>query len=307
MKNELLRIIGSFPSESAFKTRMRFHQGWWRACVLVEEEGNRPHNPNEKVCNTLINGELSKKNFLSQNINLAVEQTIKERRLAKNGIIAEDRLFNNLLSSQPLCFNFFGEFKNDLKYALLVIRQFWPEIQEVRKVIFEFAPLENYSKDNSAFDVAFEVRIGKKLGLIGLECKYTDTFSKTEYDRKEYRQIFSNAKGAFLADYEAYIAAEYNQLFRNEILAEGLIQNGQYDFVYTGLFCHPEDDGAIKTGEKFQAMLNRNDKSFKVITYMEFIEKMQQLDISWEHRELSMLLWVRYCGMKLSELVFQLV
>lgn len=304
MRDELLRFIGSFPLESSFKTRMRFHQGWWRTCVLVEQEGVRPHNHNEKVCNTLINGEFSKKNFLSQNIILAVEQTIMERKLAKKGIIEEDRLFNNLLSSQPLCFNFFGEFKNDLKFALLVLRQFWPEIQEVGKVIFEFAPQENYSKDNSAFDVAFEVRIGEKLGLIGLECKYTDTFSKTEYDRKEYRQLFSNAKGAFLADYDIFITAEFNQLFRNEMLAEGLIQNSKYDFVYTGLFCHPVDDGAIKTGEKFKQMLNMNDKSFKVITYKEFIERMQQLDISWEHRELSMLLWSRYCGMKLSELAF---
>ena len=43
MKNEIKKLIGTLPYESGFKKRMRFHQGWWRAFVLAEKEGNYPH------------------------------------------------------------------------------------------------------------------------------------------------------------------------------------------------------------------------------------------------------------------------
>jgi len=113
MKNELKKWIGTLPvSESGFKKRMRFHQGWWRAFVLAEEEGNYPNKRGKVICNTILDGQKSQKNFLSPNIVNAVIQTIQERQVASSGILEEDRLFNNLLSSQPLCFNFFWGTKN---------------------------------------------------------------------------------------------------------------------------------------------------------------------------------------------------
>jgi hypothetical protein len=61
----------------------------------------------------------------------------------------------------------------------------------------------------------------------------------------------------------------------------------------------------LQTGAEFQRMLKNGDKAFMAITYQAFIEKMQQLGLSWEQRELSMLLWSRYCGTALSEQAFQ--
>ncbi|WP_076791126.1 hypothetical protein [Chlorobium sp. KB01] len=101
------------------------------------------------------------------------------------------------------------------------------------------------------------------------------------------------------------ITAKFNQLFRNQLIAEALVQDGGKQFVYTGLFCHKEDKSALRTGAEFQGMLKNGDKKFKVITYQDFIEKMQQLDISWELRELSMMLWARYCGTQLSAQAFK--
>ena len=306
MKNELKKWVGTLPtSESGFKKRMRFHQGWWRAFVLAEEEGNYPNKMGKVICNTILDGQTSQKNFLSPKIVNAVTQTIQERQAASSGILEEDRLFNNLLSSQPLCFNFFGELKMDTDLALQVLKQFWPELTEVISVIFEFASIKNYTHDNSAFDIAFEVLAGNRNGLIGLECKYTDTFSQREYDKPEYRQIFEKSKEmVFSGEYEDFTAARFNQLFRNQLIAEALVQNNDYDFVHTGLFCHQDDKSALQTGAEFQRMLKSGDKVFQMITYQDFIEKMQQLEISWERRELSMLLWARYCGTLLSEQIF---
>jgi hypothetical protein len=229
MKNDLKKLIGTFPSESGFRKRMRFHQGWWRTFVLAEEEAS--------YCNRILNGQSSRKNFLSAKIVEAVVQTIQERQVADSGIIEQDRLFNNLLSSQPLCFNFFGELKTDTDFALQVLRQFWPELTQVKRVIFEFAPAENYTNDKSAFDGAIEVMADNQSGLVGRECKYTDIFSQTEYDKAEYRHIFNQSKEkVFATTYEELRAARFNQLFRNQLIAEALVQNGPYQFVYTGLF-----------------------------------------------------------------------
>jgi len=285
---------------------MRFHQAWWRAFVLTEEPGNHPSRKDETLGSTILNGKDSHKNFLSEKIFDAVAKTIMERDGNNSGLLQEDRLFSNLLSSQPLCFNFFGELKNDLALALKVLRCFYPEITKVVWVKFEFAPKgEKYTNDNSAFDVAFEVMAGDKKGLLGIECKYTDSFSSKIYDRETYRNIYANGKGAsFVASYQNFIAARFNQLFRNQLIGEALIQNKEYDFVLTGLFCHQDDKDAQKTAAEFQDMLKDGASKFRVITYKDYLENLQRLDISWEQRELSMLLWARYCGMNLSEEAF---
>ena len=148
--------------------------------------------------------------------------------------------------------------------------------------------------------------IGSKNGLVGLECKYTDTFSSTKYSKPEYELIFQKGReSAFIAEYKVFTTAKYNQLFRNQLIAEALVQEGVKQFVYTGLFCHHDDRSALQTGTEFQGMLKNGTNKFKVITYQDFIEKMQELEISWEQRELSMMLWARYCATQLSAQAFE--
>lgn len=306
MKDDLKKLIGYLPSESGFIRRMRFHQAWWRAFILAEEPGNHPTRKNERIGSTILNGEINRKNFLSDHIIDVVEKTTQDRDGANSGIIEEGRLFNNLLSSQPLCFNFFGELKNDPILALNILQRFYPNFTEVLSIKFEYAPKgKKYTNDNSAFDVAFEVKAGEQKGLLGIECKYTDSFSPKEYDREEYQIIFDKSgKATFVAPYEKYISAKYNQLFRNQLISEALVQNKDYDFVLTGLFCHQDDTDAQRTATEFQGMLNDGESKFRVITYQDYLESIQRLDTSWEQRELSMLLWARYCGDQLSKEAF---
>ncbi|NIT75101.1 hypothetical protein GWO43_30435 [candidate division KSB1 bacterium] len=69
----------------------------------------------------------------------------------------------------------------------------------------------------------------------------------------------------------------------------------------TGLFCHHDDSAALNTAKQFQSMLNDGENVFNIITYKDFIAAIQRLELTWEQREFSMLLWARYCGTKLSE------
>jgi len=297
-------IIGNIvETESDRIKTARIHQGWWRAFVLGKNQGLRPHNNNERICNTVEVDKEFEVNFLSSEIAEVVNQVLEERKKDSPGLIQEERLRGNLLSSQPLCFNFFGTFHQDKNFAKQVLTSFYPGITEVKDVLFEYAPTpkDKYTNDNSAFDVAIEVVIDGKLGIIGFECKYTETFSPKEYRTEKYENLYNSSK-SFVGSYEELTSSKFNQLFRNQLIAESLLQSrdNKYSFVNTALFCASEDDNAQKTGDDFGKLLNSAYSNFKIITFFDFIESMQQNNITKKQREFSMLLWARYIGYQLS-------
>lgn len=308
-------LIGNLPQGSNDVTRARLHQAWWRLNVLCEPEGDHPIRTDKTVCNTMSNGFETGNNFVTENTWHIVKQTLATRKEDAVGKIEENRLYNNLLSSQPLCFNFFAELTIDKGFGLQVLKNWWPEITELNEVLFEFSPKENYTQDGSAFDVAFDVQFGNKRGFIGLECKYTDTFSykpqksnsafygdKGNKNYETYIKLFNKCQSAFKRPYFDYVRSKnYNQLFRNQLMAEAMCHFNDYDIVKTGLFCFEKDLQAIATGNEFQSMLTNGTDKFTVITYADFIEKTQQLNLTWYQREWTMLLWARYCGFQLSD------
>lgn len=308
-------LIGNIPNESGFIKKFRAHQGWWRTFVLNEPEGkywNDKSKEEATVCNRINNGETSLNNFITKKIGEISKLAVEINKKNKSGIINEDRLYNNLLSSQPLAFNFIGFLKLYPELALAFIKTIRPDVISVEEIVFEYAPVT--AKDNSAFDFGFMVRSEGGLGFLGFECKYTDTFSyqrankenKTytfygdENDKRhnDYHPIYSANRHRLPDDYGSYVRDKrFNQLFRNEILA---LQLKGFDFITTGLFCHPDDKEALVSGYEFQKKVGNRSNDFIVLTYADFIERLQRLDITWEQRESVMMLWARYCGLKLS-------
>lgn len=294
--------IGPLVDESANRSRQRFHQGWWRAFVLGEPAGAHPVRPADRVCNTMSGGEISLKNFVDEGATRAVRETLDGRTSGSGGLVDERRLYNNLLSSQPMAFNFFGRLKRDPALASEIVRSLVPDIDGVTDVLFEFSP-EDWV-DNSAFDVALVVQARGQKGLLGLECKFTEPFSPKPYRNSRYEEI-AGASGAFVASYETCTKPRFNQLFRNQLIAEDLVRRGDYGFRMTGLFCHQNDDRAIGTGTAFRGLLRDGDASFHIITFAQFIEAAQRLPLDWEQREWSMHLWARYCGVSLSDAAYR--
>ena len=268
---------------------------------MGEEEGQNPGDSEGTVCNTIANVAETKKSFLTPGALRAYELTLKERTKGGSGMINEDRAMNNLLSSQPLCFNFFGELKLDLAFATAAMKSFIPQLRDVTDIRFEYAPPGSLTGDNSAFDVAcFYTRADGKRGMLGLECKYTDSFSEKEYDRQAYKIIFDRARDRFRKPYERYIQSRYNQPFRNELIAEGTLQNGLVDEARTGLCCHHTHEKCLAIGEEFQEMLMGGKEQFEIIQ-KDFISEIQRGGISWGRREWLMMLWARYSRLTLSE------
>lgn len=309
MKN----LIGTIPKESGFISKFRKHQGWWRTFVLNEPEGkyySKQHKEWKQVCNRINNGEIDpdKKNFLSKDIYDEVQLALNRQKKLGSGMIETDRLYNNLLSSQPLAFNFFGFFRANPDVSLAFLKTIRADIISVDEYLFEFAP--ESSKDSSAFDFGFIVSTVTEKGFIGFECKYTDAFSYQRSDTKayygeegdknheNYHQLYTDNRYLFPDEYHTYIRDKnFNQLFRNEIL--GMLLKTEFDFVITGLFCHHDDKKTVAAGLEFQKKIG-NGKDFILLTYADYFERMQKLDLPWEIRELVMMLWARYCGTMLS-------
>lgn len=301
----LKQFIGDISASDSKRTnRARIHQGWWRAFVLNQKQGTHPHNKAANICNKLPEETAGHGNFISDEIgNLALLAAQKHNESNNSsGIIEINRLTTNLLSSQPLCFNFFGLLALDYDLGLRTVKTFFPEITSFSGVKFEYAPenKKDHTNDNSAFDVALEVSIGDKTGLIGIECKYTETFSPTEYSTDSYRKIY-NASQNFNAGYDELIRSRFNQLFRNQLIAESLLKTGPYQFVKTALFCSPDDNNAKSIGADFA---NKIKSDFKVIDFFEFITAIQKLDITETQRKATMMLWARYIAHELSEAAF---
>lgn len=300
---ELRELVGDVAESDTKRLRKaRVHQGWWRAFVLKQEQGLRPNDDSQTICSTLQEETSGLDNFILKEIGVLALDTAEKHNnkdSLSSGMIQVNRLKNNLLSSQPLCFNFFGLLSRDKNLALNTLKEFFPEITRVLDVKFEYAPTPkvDYTGDNSAYDVAIEVEIDGKKGLIGIECKYTESFSPKAYTSERYNELYVNSSN-FIGSYEDISASRFNQLFRNQIIAESLLQNNVYDFVKTALFCADDDTDAQETAAAFDCMLR--DK-FTVITFFDFISAMQKLDISEQQRKASMMLWARYSAYELSE------
>lgn len=132
----------------------------------------------------------SKGNFLTDNIkNLVEREILSSRKLG--ALIGEPRIWVNTLSSQPLCFNLFGELALDLQLATTFFKELFPgKIAQVTEIKFEYSPgRRSVHCDSSAFDVfvIYENLIGKK-SFIGIEVKYAE--SLREESKKKAASIF---------------------------------------------------------------------------------------------------------------------
>nr|WP_156996722.1 hypothetical protein [Knoellia aerolata] len=108
----------------------------------------------------------------------------KSELTAGAGIIYEDRLRRNLLSSQPLCFNLFGYLSQVDANALLPwVRLYAARAVSVSRIRLEYSPsvseLGAAPLGGSAFDAFVEYTLpGESKGFIGIETKYHEDLAK---------------------------------------------------------------------------------------------------------------------------------
>ena len=172
-------------SDNKFVAKRRLHQSKYRCDILKENFGVGPtENSKQKYGNMLIKGENSGSNFISSAaFRYAIQRTF-DKNINNSLTIDNYRLFNNMLSSMPMCFNLFSDLRELLitdkdscsKLCKNLFREIdWIESVEYIGVEFIPTPIEKYTNDKTAFDAVLLVkdREGRK-GVVAIETKYTD-------------------------------------------------------------------------------------------------------------------------------------
>ena len=229
-----------------FQQRARLLQSTWR-----EERGLQPAPWRGKLRgNLLVRSDANEKlaNYLTENIRNVVRNELRTNRIrpkAMRGFYAKPRIFNNLLSSQPLCFNLFGELTYDLDLATRAFSDMTDgQIARVTEIKFEYSPGREDSSsagDSSAFDVYINyiTSYGGK-GFVGMEVKYHENPNKVEYKKgRPTEEIYYETHGV---RYDA-IAKNMNCFLDENLngIRESPIQQFWRDHLLVG--AHKDVDG----------------------------------------------------------------
>ena len=183
--------------------------------------------------NYISNGENTGVNFLRDYIFEYAKKRVKEKKPYET--INSDRLYNNLLSSQPMAFNLFYPLKKMLEEdnlkATKVIQMSLPEIpiHKVTNVDIEFIPedYEELTGDLTAMDaiIEFEDKEGNSC-FVAIETKYSENLGVNEAsikkDKKHPKEILKELQ-LFVSDIEEKIEKKeikLTQIYRNFILSE---------------------------------------------------------------------------------------
>jgi len=254
------------PSDDRFRARMRFHQSWHRRHVL-----RLPCGPNPAAGGTLYGNMLRPEdgsrghNFL----NPAIHRYAEDRLGRGSGMMEPGRLRNNLLSSQPMCFNLLAPLALDLSLASRLVRSLpgLPGGIHVTDVRVEYAPpKEQHLKDNTAFDawIAYE-REGGLRGFVGIETKLTESFSQGDYAfDKRYRRWRDQPGWWWRPGAESdFSSPSFNQLWRNHLLAFSILHQPEpaYQEGYCAVVYHEEDAACVRAIDAYRPLLNPGAES----------------------------------------------
>jgi hypothetical protein len=275
-------------SDNKFTAKCRLLQTTYRIDILKEPCGNGPsENSDSKHGNMLINGKISGSNFISDSAFEFAKQKSLDKQINKDLTIEEYRLFNNMLSSMPMCFNLFS----DLRKMLLtnepevsnIIKLMFKEIDWIYKVTYidvEFipTPIKDYTNDKSAFDAMILVEDTKgKKGLISIETKYTDLLgSNTSSDSDIKNSILE--KGKFF-DEELINNLKtngYKQVPRNFILTYAYAKKNKLSHFANVIISPKEDQLSIKEIVELKQHMTKYDNCIFKISLEEIVQRAKE-------------------------------
>lgn len=166
-------------TDNRFQAYYRYLQSLWR------EANNIPVKKCEGQADNDVYGNYTSDpvaNFMTDGIRSLVNHELAPNNKGDR-LIEETRLRSNLLSSQPLCFNLFGELKLNIDKALQFFNTLYDNyFKSIDNIVFEYNPARRDPRltgDRSAFDVFVEyTSIAGNKGFIGIEVKYSETLNE---------------------------------------------------------------------------------------------------------------------------------
>jgi hypothetical protein len=161
-----------------WKRLARFRQSQWRTAhgFPIGSEPYRGGRDAEPV-GSRMELDFARKtgaNFISAAALAAVHSRLNSPE--PHQTLSEDRLWADLLSSMPLCFNLFGDLAWDRELASSAVAAWWPDLPAGRVTLrFEHSPGRrdpSFLGNRTAFDVAIEIDTPTGIAVVGVEVKY---------------------------------------------------------------------------------------------------------------------------------------
>ncbi len=192
-----------------------------------------------------VTAEQNLRNFLTKTIRDVVRCEVLDQRRSQ-GKLYQPQMFDNLLSSQALAFNLFGELRFDCQLASQALEGITCGPSRIEQFEFEWSPGRSdpkYLSDKTAFDVYIRYRTDdERKGFLGIEVKYhEDLGSSNLADHRERYDEVADQMGCFRSDALPRLqqSKKLNQMWRDHMLV-GIHQNkGDFDEAYY-VFLYPE-------------------------------------------------------------------
>ncbi len=260
--NVVVTPFGPIPKyEGALQKKARLLQGYYRQEILQSPMGTGPtEQDGQNYCNMLVDGEKHGRNFLTQEIFEYAKFRCRDKRNIET--IEEFRLFNNMLSSQPMCFNLFVPLRSAVRegkeFVTRVFQSVLPQlkISKIINIEIEYIPIpiEEYIDDKTAFDAFVEYRTKSwEKGCIAIETKYVDSLGKNNPKNMKRKLEVAQEVGCFTPDGLNLITANCPQIVRNFLLTEKYRLNHSFSISHSIMLALNEDK---ESGTEIQKLKN---------------------------------------------------
>lgn len=183
------------PGDTRFASCARLLQSIWRETRGLPPGQQRGRDGRARLLGSRLTPADARpgRNFLAPDIARTARHEAAYREIG--ALIDEQRLWENLLSSQPLTFNLFARCKTDPDFGSRVFKRLFPGVfRKVRHVAFEHSPGRGDPSllgDHTAFDVFVSgvARDGAP-AFVAIEVKYSETMRQPGRTSKQrYREL----------------------------------------------------------------------------------------------------------------------
>lgn len=214
---------GKASKEAAYQQFLRLGQALWRQEQKLQIGGSK-----DAPQGAWIQPVDARHNFVSEPAWRAAQAAVTEARKT-SGLDSELRVKTNLLSSQPLSFNLFGDLQQDVDLASRVFSRLLGHDVTVTRIEFEYSPGRGdprFTGDHSAADVFVEYERANKRGCLAIEVKYHEDLTKPphrDYYRRRYSEVAARMGCFGDGSEQALRRAPLEQLWRNHLLLGSIL------------------------------------------------------------------------------------
>lgn len=249
--------------KSDFQRKARILQSIWRT-----EQGYEMGSTGDRLLGSRLPmpwAEITLANFLTPVIREVVEKEITANRECKTKLYEEERLFSNLLSSQPLCFNLFGELSKNLQLASELFKIISNgRLISVNSIEFEYSPGRlnpKYTNDKSAFDVFVKgVSLAGTKAFVGIEVKYHEMLNDDLAEHRERYDDLASSMECFLPECRERLKKKpLQQIWRDHLMAGAILQNDDYEDGFFAFLYPAENEYCQNAVKTYEACLSKTE------------------------------------------------